>query len=275
MDRLMGEVRGLQDRIEVLESDAGIVPDEMSPGKRILICDDTRLVRALVKGVLEGSGYHCSEAGDGQEALDLLQDQAFDLIVLDIHMPDMNGAALLKNIRINQSNVDLPVIICSGSRDRQDYLQVSQYGVQGILMKPIKKEELLTCVEEVLSESRRLASSGDKTIFDPVSAVNRVGGDTDLLNELIVTFLEDLPTLLAGVRKAVQEDDPEATAESAHGLKGALSSLSATAAASAAAALELIGREERLSDARSAYSALEKESNRLREEFESFLKPKR
>lgn len=274
IDRLVTEVQDLQSRVEVLES-GDVLAEADRPGKRVLVCDDTRLVRALIKGILSGAGYRVTEAENGQEALDLLDEQAFDLVIVDIHMPDVDGAELLKGLRIAQSNVDLPVVICSGSRDRKDYVRVSQYGVQGVLQKPIKKDELLDCIAEVLAESKSLADGGNRAIFDPESALNRVGGDTDLLHEIIADFLEDWPTTLAAVRKAVQDGSAEALAQSSHAIKGALSSLSAHASAAAAADLERMARSDNTTNARAGYSELEKEVHKLKDELESFNKPKR
>lgn len=128
MDRLLSEVQNLQSRVEAIEAAGGIKQTERI-GHRILVCDDARLVRALLRGILSAEGYQVTEAENGQEALDLMEKQAFDCVLIDIHMPDVDGEALLKGIRITQSKVDLPVIVWSGSRDRSDYARVSQYGV--------------------------------------------------------------------------------------------------------------------------------------------------
>ena len=105
-------------------------------------------------------------------------------------MPDVDGAALLKGIRITQSKVDLPVIVCSGSRDRSDYVRVSQHGVQGILQKPIKRAELLVCLQGALSGSEYDASSENLPVFDHQAALHREGGDKNLLLELVVGLLQ-------------------------------------------------------------------------------------
>ena len=274
MNRLLDEVRSLQDRVEAIED--GDV--DARPGRtkgRIVICDDTRLIRVLMRSVLAGAGYHVSEAGNGQEALELLREENFDLLIADIHMPDVDGAALLKDIRLVLKDVDLPVIICSGSREKKDYLRVGQYGVQGIIQKPIKNDELLSCVREVLRTSTAKQSEDDRGIFDPVSALNRIGGDVELLTDLIADFLRECPKLLASVRKAVTGGTAEDLADASHAFKGVLLSIGAPAAAGSAEALEGIGREGDVRDARDSYATLEAEIRDLRDELEAYQKASR
>ena len=79
MNRLLSEVQNLQSRVEAKEAAGGIKQTER-PGYRILVCDDARLVRALLRGILSAEGYQVTEAENGQEALDLLEKQAFDCV---------------------------------------------------------------------------------------------------------------------------------------------------------------------------------------------------
>ena len=190
-------------------------------------------------------------------------------------MPDVDGAALLKGIRITQSKVDLPVIVCSGSRDRSDYVRVSQHGVQGILQKPIKRAELLVCLQGALSDTEYDASSENLPVFDHQAALHRVGGDKSLLLELVVDLLKEWPTLLAGVRRAFTGKDTKEIASTAHGLKGMFASLNAVAAAEAAKTLETMGRERLLDQTRDGYSSLEMELHRLKDELENYVKANR
>jgi HPt (histidine-containing phosphotransfer) domain-containing protein len=105
--------------------------------------------------------------------------------------------------------------------------------------------------------------------LDRQVALSRVGGDTELLREIAVLFLSELPTTLEEIRAAIQAGDAESLERSAHGLKGAVANFGARAAVDAAFRLETIGRSRNLADASAAFVALEETLGKLRPELES------
>ena len=107
-------------------------------------------------------------------------------------------------------------------------------------------------------------------VFDSNTMLERMGGDTDLLGEVIELFMEDSPRMLESIREAVSSENAGEVERAAHSLKGALLNMSADAAASIALQLEKMGREKALVDTAALVIDLEKEMVRLQAELDSF-----
>ncbi len=111
----------------------------------ILLVDDSAVMRRLVKKTLKLSGVpigRIAEAGNGQEALDILEKETFDLACLDVNMPVMNGAELLKNMRKKEETKDLPVIVVSTDNSPARVAQMSALGAP-VVAKPFTPETLV------------------------------------------------------------------------------------------------------------------------------------
>jgi DNA-binding NarL/FixJ family response regulator len=124
----------------------------------ILIADDHAVVRAGLRQFLEDSGRvaEVAEAATGQQTLDLLRTKRFDLLILDINMPDRGGLDILRNVRT--SFPDTRVLIVSGFPERQYAVNVLRAGASGYLSKESAPEELIKAVQLVLSGHRYVSN---------------------------------------------------------------------------------------------------------------------
>ena len=114
---------------------------------RILVVDDSSLSRDILGACLRGAGYHdLSFAGDGRQALEAIEAQAPDLIVLDLEMPVMDGFELCHHLRQMEVGKNLPVLIQSGRDSPDDLVRAFDCGASDMVLKPIKKFELLARV---------------------------------------------------------------------------------------------------------------------------------
>lgn len=108
---------------------------------RVLICDDDPGTRLLLKRILaRDHGALVTEAEDGRRAVELLADSEFDLLVLDLIMPGLDGVGVLKTLRARTASANLPVVILSGERRADSIAQVIQLGVSEFLLKPLHQE---------------------------------------------------------------------------------------------------------------------------------------
>jgi DNA-binding NtrC family response regulator len=124
------------------------------PCKSILVVDDDANVRNSLAAILSQAGYRVVTAGIVCDAIDSLVSECFDLVLLDLKLPDMGGLALLSNL--NFVYPKLPVMILTGY-STADYLEEAERcGARGYFLKPVDPALLLDCVREVLSESRAL-----------------------------------------------------------------------------------------------------------------------
>ena len=126
-------------------------PTEAAPPKRILAVDDEPGIARLIKVNLERAGYYVETAGDGVEALALLENTPFDLVISDVMMPKMDGMELLQSIRNKPQISHLPVIMLTAKSADADVTQGYAAGTDMYLTKPFSPPELLTWVSRVLS----------------------------------------------------------------------------------------------------------------------------
>jgi CheY-like chemotaxis protein len=125
---------------------------------RVLIVDDHELDRRLSSLDLESAGYIVSEAGNVEEALKRLERQTFDVIVLDIRMPGVDGLTFLRNMRLVTKLERTPVVMLTASDDIDDELQAMSGGAVSYLVKPSHHELLVKTVSEALENARGSAS---------------------------------------------------------------------------------------------------------------------
>lgn len=117
---------------------------------RILVVDDERPIVRLLQANLTRYGHTVTTAFDGRDALDQIQNGDFDLVILDVMMPFMDGYEVLKNIRQNQRTAELPVIMLTAKTADEDVYNAYHLGAHVYLSKPIDMPELLTFVRSML-----------------------------------------------------------------------------------------------------------------------------
>ena len=122
----------------------------------VLIVDDSATMRALVRKVLQISGLElgeCFEGANGLEALEILENHWVDLVLSDLHMPEMDGAALVKALRQSQMWQTIPVVLIT-TEGRQDVLApFFEAGIQGYIRKPFRPEDIKEQLQNILGEA--------------------------------------------------------------------------------------------------------------------------
>jgi len=122
----------------------------MADKNRILICDDEDALRTILSSELSGAGYEVATAADGEEGVTEIKNRKFDLVLLDIKMPKMDGFEVLKFIKKEQPGVK--VIMLTGFADLKNAIESKKYGAEDFVSKPYDLVDLLTTIERVLSE---------------------------------------------------------------------------------------------------------------------------
>ena len=148
---------------------------------KILIVDDEPRIRELIREHLQYAGYVCEEAGDGSAALSLLSGGGYDLVILDVMMPFMDGMTCLREMRTRHINT--PVIILTARGEEYDKLAGLEGGADDYVVKPFSPRELVARVRAVLNRTmpRSEASDGTMTFgdltIDTASHTVRVAGE--------------------------------------------------------------------------------------------------
>lgn len=159
----------------------------------VLIVDDEADMRRLIRMYLEKEGYSCVEAEDGQVALDLLKSHTFDLIILDVMMPRVDGLTLCMKVR-EQSSV--PIIFLTARGDEWDRVYGLKLGADDYIVKPFSPNELIARVDAVLRRANPIVRDDEETLsFGPIQ-LNVKGRQVYLQGEQINLTLKEYDLLL-------------------------------------------------------------------------------
>jgi DNA-binding NtrC family response regulator len=122
----------------------------MAEKSRILVVDDEDTLRTVLSQELKGEGYEVETAADGQIAIDTLREKQFELVLLDIKMPNVTGFEVLKYIK--QNHPTLKVIMLTGFADLKNAIESKKLGAEDFVSKPYDLVDLITTIERVLNE---------------------------------------------------------------------------------------------------------------------------
>lgn len=136
----------------------------------VLIVDDSKSMRQVIRKILNVSGFkvgECLEAGNGQEALNILESNWVDMILSDIHMPVMDGFGLLKALRQNEEWNDTPVVLITTESNEERIQEAMSLGAKGYIRKPFRPEAIRTHLNKILGveEKDGLPSTDDEGDF--------------------------------------------------------------------------------------------------------------
>ncbi|HIK54248.1 MAG TPA: response regulator transcription factor [Synechococcales cyanobacterium M55_K2018_004] len=134
-----------------------------SEHKRLLLIDDDPNLILLVKDYLEFRGYEVITAENGQEALEVLQQETPDMIICDVMMPQMDGYSLVEHVRKDPRTSWIPVLFLSAKGQSQDRVKGLNTGADVYMVKPFEPEELVAQVESSLKQASRLIQRQEKT----------------------------------------------------------------------------------------------------------------
>lgn len=257
-----------------------IPPEPEIHRKRILVAEDNVVNQRLATRLLQKEGYHVEVAASGRQALEMLERAHYDLVLMDIQMPELDGWQTTVQIRRKErgSGHRLPIVAITAQASDQDRQRCFEAGMDAYVTKPVRVPELMSMIQSVVpggstmnADPQRPGSSVEEQLhhLDEALALSRVGGDFDLLREVVELFLNDYPQALDKIRGAVASRDPSGVEHHAHSLKGSVSTFGAREAFEAALALERKGRSGDLTNAEEGLGKLEYALTALRPELEA------
>ena len=238
---------------------------------RILLAEDNAVNQRVALGLLERFGYRADVAWNGREALEALERAPYDVVLMDVQMPELDGLDAARQIRLRWPDEARPRLVAMTANvlpeDREACFAA---GMDDYVAKPIRPEELA----EALRQARPLggadgAGPADELRLDEGALANlrELGGD-DFLGELIDTFLAEAVGLGASLRQSIEDGDAEELRRAAHTLKSNGATFGAGHFAELARELEDRGRDGRLDDAAGLAELLDAELGRLRAALE-------
>jgi PAS domain S-box-containing protein len=260
----------LSDSITRLETRAGEV------GGRILVAEDNKANQRLVENILIRRGYTVVTADDGKSALETLNQQPFDLVLVEVQMPQMSGLEVAAAIRAKERSTGshVPILAMTARGLKEDQERCLLAGMDGCVTKPVRSKRLLGKIELALgrrtlktkpiSGGKSTAPSPPRQILDRAAILLHLGDDPKLVESTIAMFLEEYPLQLSKIQAAVTRGDSAELERAAHILKGSVGIFSGGAAVELSNRLESLGAQDRMADARTLADELERELERLR-----------
>ena len=228
-----------------------------SPPLRVLVAEDNEFNAHLLKQLLLRKGHQVTVATNGVVALKLVEEGDFELLLLDLHMPEADGFQVIAAIRAREmaagTGAHLPVIALTARARREDRQRCLAAGMDDFLVKPIQSDALWSAIDRVLVNPAVHGSTSN--LLDPAVLLAACGGDAAVLDKLCVALRRGLPSDIAEAETAVKSRDLAGVQRVAHRLGGVMGTFS-TVAATLAAEMEDHAARGDLEAARAAFERL-------------------
>jgi signal transduction histidine kinase/DNA-binding response OmpR family regulator len=247
----------------------------------ILVAEDNPVNLKLATRILSKQGHHVSVANNGRQAVDAFRQNQFDVILMDVQMPVLDGleaTRLIRAIEKEEHRSPTPIIAVTARAMKGDKQVCLAAGMNGYITKPIMLEELRSALDHIagaktMTESIRnpAHNSADPRIFDAESLAAFAEGDPQFVADVIDVFLETYADMMSSMEEAIASGDAASLGATAHSLKGSLGSIQAPRAAEAAFTLEKLGNEGDLVSAPAAMKHLQDEIEILVAHLRTYL----
>jgi two-component system sensor histidine kinase/response regulator len=232
------------------------VKPENFEGYRILLVEDNYINQRVIQAMLGQTKIKLETAADGLEAMEAIKNSTYDLILMDIQMPRMDGLETTRRIRQDQAHRDLPIIALTAQAMKTDREEGLAAGMNDYILKPVDQEQLLAVLKNWLKPRPARVSNPDPPVsagktkggesadFSVLTGINlkealqRCGQDEKLLKEILGFFLETYSDVVPEIRTALGQGDRQQAQFLAHAVKGAAGSISAQSLHQAAGELE-------------------------------------
>ncbi len=254
---------------------------------RILLAEDDLINQKVALQMLKNMGHDVTLAGNGKEAIDLYAAESFDLVLMDLNMPVMDGYEATARIREKELQTDrrTPIVALTAQAFEEDKKKCQEFDMDGYLSKPFRSKQLNETIhvlfhfpetvevqgsaEDIISE---VDQEGKEQVFGLEEALIGVDQDQELLKQLSEMFVDDAPQYLITVKEAIAHRDYELLRKSTHKLKGVVTNFSATKAYHVASVLEKMSKEGVLwAKIEKQYLRLDNEIRALQDALRRFL----
>jgi PAS domain S-box-containing protein len=233
-------------------------------GARILLVEDNRINQQVAIELLSQEGFRVDLAENGRQALDLIQSQIYDLVLMDLQMPVMDGYQATKALRQYKVHDDMPVLAMSANAMSHDREQCLAVGMNDHIPKPVDRKQLLSALckwikplskqrlLEPLYEEKKSESPSfflpNQSVINHRAAMERLGGNTELYLHLLRSFTQDQTQVVAEIRRLLSDKQGSDAERLAHSLKGMAGTIGAEHLQEVAKTLEQAIRKKQAVD---------------------------
>jgi PAS domain S-box-containing protein len=244
-------------------------------GIRILLAEDNATNQQVALRIMEKLGFHADAVADGRQAVEALAAGSYDIVLMDVQMPVMDGFEATRAIRSGAAHVPnprIPIIAMTAHAMKGDREHCLEEGMDDYISKPIAPQALAEALEKwtALAPERSPEAAAPEgaaeplpvagpPVFDRQSLLARLMGDEGLVQEITAGFLQDMPKQIRRLKELIGQADADAVVGQAHAIKGAAANVGAPALSAVASDMEKSGRAGRLREAVALLPELERQ----------------
>jgi PAS domain S-box-containing protein len=249
-------------------------------GLHILVAEDNVLNQRVAVRMLEKLGHTAVVVNNGKEIFGLLKKEHYDLVLMDIQMPEMDGIVATRMIRksINVSfNSNIPIIALTAHAFEDDRQQCLNAGMNGYITKPFTRKQLIHAIELCMSDItghdtfNRHNSLDISGVIDKQMALEHCDDDEELLDEIWNIFVNDAPSKMSTLETVIDAGNSKLVERQAHTLKSNAANIGADLMRECASKVEAAGRKQDIFEAKEEFNALEIEFGRALKELKKIL----
>jgi len=255
---------------------------------KVLLAEDNEINKLLARSILQHWGIESKTAHTGYEALDLLQKEDFDIVLMDIQMPERNGIEATQDIRnlADEKKRNIPIIALTANALRGEEKKYLAAGMNDYLTKPFKEKELHEVIERVLSKKNSfggryesLSAPDDielppttQKLYDLTLINDMAQGNTDFIRSLVQIFIDTIPATSKEMVAACEEKNWEQTGKLAHKLKSTIDTMLILSAKEDIRTIEMNGKHAQQTETllyltKRINAIVERTAQQLKEEF--------
>ena len=193
----------------------------------VLIADDEEYNLFLLKNILQKWNVRFKEVKNGKEAIKAVCDEHFNIVLMDINMPEINGIEAAKEIL--RCDAETKIIAVTAATEQLDQKECFEAGMKGFLFKPFSEKDLFEKINTLIQEESENAQTTDLTQPVNISELRRLAGnDEKFLNEMIQLFIKSMETGISGIETAIKNENTNGVSENAHKMAAPVKHIGAT-----------------------------------------------
>ena len=254
---------------------------ESRPQLDILVAEDDPVSQLVIRTLLEKSGHNATVVAAGDQVIEAVSRQPFDVVLMDVNMPGMDGVATTRILRQREEarpgGARLPIVALTALAFDGEEKRLLAAGMDAYLAKPFEPGDLFALLERVAPNGRDRGRApipcAPGAAVDREKLLEQTGGDTDLVRQVVEVFLEEKAGMIGAIRAAVERGDAAEIARTAHRVKGTCVTLAARLAAEAAAQLERMGLAGDLGHVRPLCDLLDDRVRQVEDELVILVRP--
>jgi len=268
------------------------VAEDQKRRLRILLAEDNVTNQQVALAILKKLGFRADAVANGKEAIKALETIPYDLVLMDVQMPEMDGFEATREIRKREEQLKgendmelsafgfrhsprprrIPIVAMTAHAMKGDREKCLERGMDDYVSKPVEPQELVEAIERQVAGSVRAAESTaavkkprrEKEAFNRSALLDRLGGDEEVSKKIIAVFMKDIPGQLEELKQGLSHKDASVVERQAHRIKGASANVGAQALRDVAFETEMAGRDGNMDRAAALVGNLQQEFERLR-----------